>query len=136
MLASILAPIGVMNAGVTQAAVKYVASHSAAGDPAAAGATVAAALLINTGIGVVGLIACVAIAPYLTDLGFKIPENLLPDAQRGMRIVGIAWFVSQVTGSFRGVLEGLRDQRRVMIGDALQSILTALLCSVLAYLTK
>jgi O-antigen/teichoic acid export membrane protein len=135
VLAAILAPMGVLNAGVTQATVKFVADFSATRQLDAAREAVAASLLVNSVIGLVGALVCLVGAPYFIGLGFKVSPGLIDDAVSSLRLMGAVWLVSQIAGNFRGVIEGLRDQRRVMMGDALNTLLTATLCVSLGLAT-
>ena len=135
VLTAILVPFGVLNTGVTQAAVKYVASFCAEQDAISAKQCIVASLYINVGMGLVGAVACVSLAPAFLGLGFQVSNDLRPDAEHALRLMGGQWLVALVAGNFRGVLEGLRDQRAVFVGDLFTTVLTALLCSCAALLS-
>lgn len=136
ILSAILAPMGAFNAGVTQSTVRYVASHSAAGDLSAARESIDASLLVNLLIGLCGAAVCWISAPYLLQDTFKIDPLLLPDARRALQFMGVLWLLMQVSGNFRGVLEGFRDQRRVVLGDMAAIFLTTVLSTALALVTR
>lgn len=136
ILMAILAPITVLNVGVTQATVKFVASHVAANEPARARESVAASFTINLGIGLMGAVFCACAAGFLSRFGFKIPPEMQIEAEASLRLVGLQWLFSLIGGNFRGVIEGLRDQRRVFFGDILNAILTAGLCLGFALYTR
>lgn len=135
VLGAIIAPVGVLNAGVTQATIKYVAGYSAEGDLGQARDAVLASLVINLVVGLVGAAVCVLAAPVFLGLGFKVSAELVPDAAVSLRLMGAVWLLSQIAGTFRGVLEGLRDQRVVVLLDAVQVLVTAVSCVVLARAT-
>lgn len=135
VLSAILAPIGVLNVGVTQASVKFVAFHSAKNEFDEARDAVAASLTINLAIGIAGALLCFLGAAYFPLLGFKISPELQGDAITGLRLIGGVWLVTQVAGNFRGVLEGLRQQRRVMYGDTLTVLANVVCCLPLVLIT-
>lgn len=135
VLTAILTPITVLNVGVTQATVKFVASHAASGELGLARKSVAASVLINLAIGVFGALVCTIVAGVLPRIGFKISPTLEMEAQAALKLVGLQWLVSLIGGNFRGVIEGMRDQRRVFVGDVANAVLTAACCLSLALYT-
>lgn len=135
VLLAILSPMGVLNAGVTQGTVKFIATFSEQKNHTAVRECVVAGLLINMAVGLFGAVACIIAAPCFLNLGFKIAPELAGEAQVALRLMGLQWFVTQVASTFRGVFEGLRDQRKVVIGDTIGTVLTAILCSVAAVIT-
>lgn len=128
ILSAVIAPLGVLNAGVTQATVKYVAMFSAEGHGTAASECVAASLFLSLTVGIVGALCCALGAPYILGFGFKISSGLVADMEVSLRLMGVLWLTAQVSSNFRGVIEGLRDYRKVVTGDIGSSVLTACLC--------
>ena len=129
ILQALIAPIAILNAGVTSSTVKYVASYVGNGKIDQARQAIAGALLVNFAVGLFGALVFFFGAPYFLRVGFEISPDLLSDAENALRIMGAVWFVAQIRANFRGVLEGLQDQRRVAVGDALKTITTAVFCS-------
>ncbi len=136
ILTAILAPMAVLNSGVTQSTVKFVASHLALGAVEDARHSTAAALLVNIMVGVLGALVCFVGAPALSHFDFKVSPELVPDAVRALRWMGAVWFLTQIAGNFRGVVEGVRDLKRVAQGDIANSVLTAFCCVVLTIYTR
>lgn len=136
ILLAVVAPMGVLNAGVTEATIKYVAGYSAEGRLSAARDALLASLMINVVVGLLGVGACMLMASRLVLVGFKLDPARIPEAEAALRLLGGVWFVSQIAGTFRAALEGLRDQRRVLVGDTIQIVMTAVACVILVSATR
>ena len=135
ILQALIAPIAILNAGVTSSTIKYVASYVGSGKVDQARQAIAGALLVNFCVGLFGAVIFFFGASYFLKVGFKISPDLLADAENALRMMGAVWFVAQIRANFRGVLEGLQDQRRVAAGDAIKTITTAVFCSAAALAT-
>jgi O-antigen/teichoic acid export membrane protein len=136
LLSAILTPVTVFNVGVTQATVKFVASYAVANQQVKARGCVMASLLINTGIGLMGLLFCFFASDLLHRFNLKISPSLMSEAESSLQLMGLQWLFSLISGTFRGVIEGLRDQRNVFFGDFLNTALTAAFCITLTLSTQ
>jgi O-antigen/teichoic acid export membrane protein len=136
LLTAILTPITVLNVGVTQATVKFVAMYTADNEYIKARECVGASLVFNVGIGLLGVLFCLFAAHFLHRFNLKISPSMALEAESSLRFVGLQWLFSLIGGNFRGVIEGLRDQRSVFFGDFFNAILTAALCITFAINTQ
>src|SRR5687767_5712946 len=72
LIASLTAPLAVLNAGVSQAGTKFVAQHIAAGDYDTAAAFARHAAVLNVLFGLLGLVILWFLAPWLATTAFQI----------------------------------------------------------------
>jgi O-antigen/teichoic acid export membrane protein len=98
------APLMLLDFGMGAATVKYVAEAIGRRDQGAATRAVQTTLLFNVGIGLVGLVGLVLLAPWLATSFFSVPAADLPRAILGFRLMGVSWLAGAIAGTFVAVL--------------------------------
>lgn len=96
-----------LDLGVAGAVVKYVAQHMASGDPASAARIISTALWVYIGLGLIALLAALAVAPLFSSF-FRIPEGQAGMAQAVVVLTGVSLAISIPSTAAPSVLLGLQ----------------------------
>lgn len=113
LLGSIIAPLGLLNFGLAQATVKYMAESFARGDRPAAANYLSNTLLFNLGVGVLGALTLGLLAPWLTVAVFRIDAADQALATAMLHWTAATWLTTQVAATFTAVPTALQQYRVV-----------------------
>lgn len=113
LLGSIIAPLGLLNFGLAQATVKYMAESFARGDRAAAANYLSNTLLFNLGVGALGALTLGLLAPWLTVAVFRIDAADQTLATAMLHWTAATWLTTQVAATFTAVPTALQQYRVV-----------------------
>jgi O-antigen/teichoic acid export membrane protein len=123
LISSITAPLGILNAGISQSATKFVAQYIAAGDYVKAAESVQTSAFLNLAFGMAGCAILIALAPWLAVSVFKIPASLHQSATIAFRIAGVIWLSTQMAQTYQAVITGVQKFDTLALHNALQSLL-------------
>jgi O-antigen/teichoic acid export membrane protein len=118
LVMSIVAPLGVLDFGMSDATVKYLAESIGRGDMDAAKRYVHSSLGFSGIVGLLGAIVIIAIANPLVVL-FNIPAEQQAVARTAMRWVGVLWCFMQVRQTLMGVVTALQRYDVLAVGTVL-----------------
>jgi O-antigen/teichoic acid export membrane protein len=119
LVMSIVAPLGVLDFGMSDATVKYLAESIGRGDMDAAKRYAHSSLAFSTLVGLLGAVVIIAAAdPLVTGL-FKIPLEHQDVARTSMRWVGVLWCFMQVRQTLMGVVTALQRYDVLAVGTVL-----------------
>lgn len=107
LVASLVGYGSLLDFGVRSSIVKYVSQHHAIGDQEALHRLFATTLAIYAAIGMIVLALTTGVALFLSDL-FRIPSELVDDAQFVLVIVGFNLALKFPIGVFEGFVTGLQ----------------------------
>ena len=112
-----------LNLGIADAVTKYVAEYRAKGQLQQASSIVATALLLNTGLGLLLILASVLLAPFLTNL-FHVSAAEARTATWLFLLSGIGVGLSVPCGIATAVLRGLQRFDLLNISGVIATFLT------------
>ena len=107
LLVSIIGYSVVVDLGLGQGVIKFVAEMKARGDMQALSRSVSAALWVQTLLGGAGMTLLIVFSRWLLLL-LKIPPNDMAMAQAGLYLCAVAFFFTMISGTFMSVLIGLQ----------------------------
>lgn len=117
---------GVMSLGLSDATVKFVAKHRARGDIASVARIVRGTLALYSVLGLVTATAIAAVAPWLAETAFRIPEAERAVAVNVLRLAALCLFLQFVQSVYRSAIEGFErydlGARAMMILNALTTV--------------
>lgn len=88
LILSVQAAIDLARGGMQKATLKYIAEYTAKGDQKAANGILSSSTALQAVVGVLGMIACIMIAPFVTSL-FSLPEHMRVETQWATVLLGI-----------------------------------------------
>jgi O-antigen/teichoic acid export membrane protein len=121
LLATVTGPLSVLNAGIAQATVKYVAEYSHTSDEDRLGGYIGSSIAINVGVGLAGCVALMLLAGWVTRHVFLIPPALVDESIAAIRLTGLVWLAAQSSEVLRAVLEGVQAFKAVAVVTALRT---------------
>jgi len=119
LLIAIIAPLGLANLSLGQATIKYVAEAYGRSDMAEACTYVRTTLLFNLGVGLLGSLAIVLLAPALVTGVFNITAANQALAEICLYWIAAGWSVNQIATTFNAVPAALQRYDLVSIGTIL-----------------
>src|ERR1035437_10206650 len=111
LLNTVIAPLGLLNMGMGQAAVKYISECFARKRPEEANGYLQSTLLSTAVIGGMGVFTVMLAARVLTTRTFAISPADREIATAGVRWVTISWFLTQISAQFTGELRRYLRQK-------------------------
>jgi O-antigen/teichoic acid export membrane protein len=124
LLNTVIAPLGLLNMGMGQAAVKYISECFARKRPEEANGYLQSTLLSTAVIGGMGVFTVMLAARVLTTRTFAISPADREIATAGVRWVTISWFLTQISAQFTGVPTALQRYSIVSTGSAICNAIT------------
>lgn len=126
LLVAVVAPFEVLNAGVSQATVKYLAAWLPERRIAESSAMMRIGLLFNSVAGVITVVGLWFAAPWLAHSVFQISANLQADAIVSFRLAAPLWFIIQMSGSLGAIAIAEQNFRLISIVQTARSMATHL----------
>jgi O-antigen/teichoic acid export membrane protein len=124
LLNTVIAPLGVLNMGMGQAAVKYISGSLARNRPEEANAYLQSTFLSTAAIGAVGVLVVIAAARVLTKRIFAISQADQQIVSAGVPWVALSWLLTQLSLQFTAVPTALQRYSIVSTGSTLCSATT------------
>lgn len=124
LLNTLIAPLGLLNFGLGQATVKFVAENLGRGDAAAAARHLQNTLLFNLVVGVVGATIMVLSAGVLSRDVFKVAAEDQALLSTAIHWTAVTWVVTQVSLTFTAVPTAQQNYRVVSMGTMLFSTMS------------
>lgn len=122
LLMSIVAPLGVLDFGMSDATIKYMAENIGRGDRDAAKRYAHSSLAFSGGVGILGAMVIVLLADWLVKTVFEIPPEHEAIARAGMRWVAVLWCFMQVRQTLMGVVTALQRYDVLATGTILTQL--------------
>lgn len=126
LLSSIIAPMILLDFGMGEATVKYVAESIGAGDYRRVDKYIRNTLFFNMGVGILGALGIVLLANVLATRVFNIPPESLRLACKCLYWMGATWLINQTRQTFIGAITAKQRYDLINIGNLLSQALTAL----------
>jgi O-antigen/teichoic acid export membrane protein len=126
LLSSIIAPMILLDFGMGEATVKYVAESIGAGDYRRVENYIRNTLAFNTFVGILGAMVIVLLADVLARQVFNIPPESQSLARQCLYWMGATWLINQMRQTFIGAVTARQRYDLVSIGNLLTQALTAL----------
>jgi len=121
LLSSLLLPLGLLNFGLANATIKYVAESVGRGDRGEAACYIRSTLLFNLGVGILGALILASLAGVVSTRVFKIDAADQPVAYAALYWTALGWLVSQVSATFMAVPTALQKYNIVSLGNSLNT---------------
>jgi O-antigen/teichoic acid export membrane protein len=119
LVMSIVAPLGVLDFGMSDATVKYLAESIGRRDMEGAKRYAHSSLAFSALVGLLGAVVIIAVAdPLVTGL-FKIPAEHQDVARTSMQWVGVLWCFMQIRQTLMGVVTALQRYDVLAVGTVL-----------------
>jgi O-antigen/teichoic acid export membrane protein len=116
LLMSIIAPLGLLDFGIGEATIKYVAESLGREDYPAAERYLRATCFFNVSVGLAGAALIIALAPFLVLHAFNISAEHETLAVHCLYWIGGIWCLNQVRQTFIGAITAKQNYRVVSIG--------------------
>ncbi len=126
LLSTILTPMGLLDFGVGEATVKYIAESIGRKDYAGAGKYLRSTLAFNLCVGILGGIIIVLLSDFLVSIVFKIPQQNQDLARRCLYWVALSWCVTQGRQAFIGLVMSMQRYKILTAATLVSQSLTTL----------
>ena len=117
LINAILGSYSILNIGVNQSTVKYLAGSIRSGDTVASRKLLGSALAQNLHLGLVALVISIFASEVIVNSVTNFDSIMRSDAQRAIIISTIFWIFNQQNLSYRTVAEAAQDYRAVVVGN-------------------
>ena len=124
LLLSILGPLILLDFGIGEATVKYIAENIGRKDYVQIGNYLRSTLLFNLIVGCLGGLVIILLARFLITSVFNIPSGSQDLARYCLYWVGINWCVMQIRQSFTGVVMAFQHYGILNIGNISSHLIT------------
>jgi len=124
LLISISTPLALLNLGIGEATVKYMAENIGKKDYVQTGRYLRSTFLFNLSIGFLGGIVIILLARFLITSVFNIPSDNQGMARLCLYWIGITWCVMQIRNTFTGVVMALQHYGILNIGNIITNLIT------------
>jgi O-antigen/teichoic acid export membrane protein len=124
LLISILTPLGLLDFGIGEATVKYMAEYLGRDDRVQAGKYLRSTFLFNLCVGCLGGIVIVASARFLITWVFNVPSGSRDLARHCLYWIGLNWCVMQIRQTFTGVVMAVQEYGLLNIGNIITNLMT------------
>lgn len=126
LLSSIIAPMILLDFGMGEATVKYVAESIGTGDYRRVEKYIRNTLAFNIGVGILGMLAICLLANVLATRVFNIPPESQALARKCLYWMGATWLINQTRQTFIGAITAQQRYDLINIGTLLAQALTSL----------
>jgi len=126
LLNTILTPMGLLDFGVGEATVKYVAESIGRKDYVGAGKHLRSTLAFNLSVGILGGIIILLLSDFLVSTVFKIPQQSQDLARRCLFWVALSWCVTQGRQAFMGLVMSMQRYKILTAATLISQSLTTL----------
>ena len=103
LIISIQSMIDIARAGMGKATFKYIAEYNAKGDYVASQTVLATSFVMQGGVGLLGLLVCLVIAPYISSI-FALPRYMGADAHLATILIGFGIAITFALSPWRHVI--------------------------------
>ena len=126
LLSSIIAPMILLDAGMSEATIKYVAESIGVGDYCRVEQYIRNTFAFNIGVGILGALFLGLMAGLLTTQIFNIPPESQSMARQCIYWMAAMWFINQLRQTFIGAVTAQQRYDIVSIGNLVTLALTAM----------
>lgn len=126
LLSSIIAPMILLDFGMSEATVKYVAESIGAGNYRRMEKYIRNTLAFNTGVGILGALIIGLFANVLAARVFNIPPEIQALARKCLYWTGATWLINQTRQTFIGAVIAQQRYDLINIGNLLGQTFAAL----------
>ncbi len=119
LLMSVVAPLGLMDLGMGEATIKYVAEGLGRRDMREVERYLRTMLTMNAAMGLLGWLVLFLLSRVLVERVFQAPEPLRGVAHECLLWLGLTWCATQVRQTFVGAVSALQQYRILNIGNFL-----------------
>jgi O-antigen/teichoic acid export membrane protein len=116
LLTALIAPLGLLDFGMGEATIKYVAESLGRGRKDSAERYLRATCFFNLVVGVTGACLIIALAPFLVRHTFNISSAHQGLAIQCMFWIGCLWCLNQVRQTFIGAISACQNYRTASVG--------------------
>lgn len=124
LLMSISTPLALLNFGIGEATVKYMAENIGKKDYVQTGKYLRSTFLFNLSTGFLGGIVIMLLARLLITSVFNIPSDNQDMARHCLYWIGITWCVMQIRNTFTGAVMALQHYGILNIGNISSHVIT------------
>jgi len=124
LLISILTPLGLLDFGIGEATVKYIAENMGREDYFQTGKYLRSTFLFNLSVGCLGGMVIILLARFLITSVFNVPSGSQDLARYCLYWIGINWCVMQIRQTFTGVAMALQRYGILNIGNISSQVIT------------
>ncbi len=124
LLNTLVTPMGLLDFGISDATVKYVAESLGKGDFVAAQRHARSTLMFNLTIGILGTLAILLLSKLLIVTLFRIPSETQDLAQGCLFWVALNWCLTQARQTFMGLVMSLQRYRILTVGSLISQSAT------------
>lgn len=119
LLTSFVAPLALVDLGIGEATIKYVAESLGRNDRRAVEEFLGSTFFFNLLVGVLGAGLMIVCASFLVESVFNVDEAHVPLARECLVWLGGIWCATQVRQTFVGAITALQDYKVVSVGTFL-----------------
>jgi len=116
LLTSFVAPLGLMDLGIGEATIKYVAESLGRNNRQEAGQYLQSTLCFNLFVGLAGAAVIGLLATWIVGVAFQIAPENVGLARHCLYWLGGIWLATQVRQTFVGAITALQDYKTVSLG--------------------
>ena len=124
LLISVLTPLGLLDFGMGEATIKYIAENIGREDYAQTGRYLRSTFLFNLCVGFLGGVVIVLLAGFFITSVFNISSDNQDLARYCLYWIGVSWVVIQVRQTFTGVVMALQHYGMLNIGNIISNLVT------------
>ncbi len=124
LLISVLTPLGLLDFGIGEATVKYIAENIGREDYVQTGKYLRSTLLFNLSVGCLGGMVIILLARFLITSVFNVPSGSQDLARYCLYWIGINWCVMQIRQTFTGVVMAMQHYGILNIGNIITNLIT------------
>jgi|GEM_PF-3475888 len=126
LLNALVTPMGLLDFGIGEATVKYVAESIGKRDFVAVERHARNTLLFNVSIGILGAVVIVSLSKLLITAFFRIPTETQDLARHCLFWVSLNWCLTQSRQTFMGLVMSLQRYRILTVGTLISQAVTTL----------
>lgn len=119
LLTSFVAPLALVDLGIGEATIKYVAESLGRNDRQAVEDYLSSTFCFNLLVGVLGAGVMIVCASFLVESVFNVPTAHVPLARQCLVWLGGIWCATQIRQTFVGAVTALQEYKVVSIGTFL-----------------
>lgn len=126
LLVTVITPLGLLDLGLGEATVKYMAESFGRNAPAEAESYFRSTMLFNVCIGTIGAVVLVMLTPWIVGQLFNVPDNYQETARLTLYMIGLNWALIMVNQTYVGAITALQNYRVLSVGGVVQQAGTLL----------
>jgi len=124
LLISIVTPLGLLDFGIGEATIKYIAENIGRDDYGQTGRYLRSTFLFNLCVGFLGGVVIVLLSGFFVTSVFNVPSDNQDLARNCLYWIGVSWVVMQIRQTFTGVVMALQHYGLLNIGNIITNLIT------------